>query len=339
MTAGVAGTIRAGEWWHYKLVPILAAFVATLVMLRAPVAPAWAEAAALLFAIAAGAVFVSLLNDITDVEEDARAGKANRMAARPMVFRIVALSAPVAVGILFLFLWRDDPALAGAYLAAWVAFTLYSVPPFRLKVRGAAGVLADACGAHLFPTLVAMLVAFRAAERPVDPLWLAAGGAWALGYGVRGILWHQLSDRPNDRVAGVHTFAERHSPRLAIRIGLWAAWPLEAAGLAVLLWSSGTLLPIWFLGGYLLLVLWRVHSWKMTAVIVAPKPDYLILMHEYYDVFLPLALLIASSARHPQDLVVLAVYLALFPRRPLHTSGDIGKLIRLFYWDIRYPNR
>ena len=339
MTDGVAGTVRAGEWWHYKLVPILAAFVATLVMLREPVAGAWPEAVALLVAIAAGAVFVSLLNDVTDVDEDRRAGKANRMAGRPAAFRVAALSLPVAIGLLFLFLWRDEPALAGAYLAAWISFTLYSVPPFRLKVRGLPGVLADACGAHLFPTLVATLVAFDAAGRPVDPLWIAAGGAWALGYGVRGILWHQLSDRENDRAAGVRTFAQRHSPRLAVWIGLLLACPLEASGLAVLLWRSGTLLPLWLLGAYLLLVLWRVHSWKMTPVIVAPKPDYLILMHEYYDVFFPLSLLIASSLRHPQDLWVLAAYLALFPKRPLHTFGDIGRLIRLFYWDMRYPNR
>jgi 1,4-dihydroxy-2-naphthoate octaprenyltransferase len=308
-------------------------------MLREPLAASWAEAIALLLAIAAGAVFVSLLNDVTDIEEDARAGKPNRIAGRAAPFRVLALSAPVAIGILFLVLWRDEPLLAGAYLAAWIAFTLYSVPPFRLKVRGLAGVLADACGAHLFPTLVAMLAAFRAAERPVDPLWIAAGSAWALGYGVRGILWHQLSDRANDRAAGVRTFAERHSPRLAVNTGLWAAWPLEAAGLAFLVWRSGTLLTLWFLAGYLLLVLWRIRSWKMTAVIVAPRPDYLILMHEYYDVFLPLSLLIASSARHPQDLWVLAAFLALFPRRPLHTLQDMGKLIRLFYWDMRYPNR
>lgn len=339
MTAGVTATVRAGEWWHYKLVPIIAAFVATLVMLRAPVAAAWAEAIALLVAIAAGAVFVSLLNDLTDLDEDARAGKANRMAGRSRAFRTVALCVPVAIGLLFLFLWRAEPLLAGAYLAAWIAFTLYSVPPFRLKVRGLPGVLADACGAHLFPTLVAIIVAFRAVEHPLDPLWIVAGGAWALGYGVRGILWHQLSDRANDRAAGVHTFVERHSPRLAIGIGLWIAWPLEAAGLAVLIWRSGTLLPIWFLAAYLLLVLWRIRRWNMTAVIVAPRPDYLILMHEYYDVFLPLALLSASSVRHPQDLWMVAAYLALFPRRPLQTISDVGKLIRLFYWDVRYPKR
>lgn len=339
MKHGVAATVRAGEWWHYKLVPILTAFIATLVMVREPLAEAWAEALALLVAIAAGAVFVSLLNDVTDIEEDRRAGKANRMAGRGTAFRVAVLAVPVAIGLAFLFLWRDDPALTGAYLAAWIAFTLYSVPPFRLKVRGLGGVLADAFGAHLFPTLVAMLLAFRAAERELDPLWIAAGGAWALGYGVRGILWHQLSDRANDRAAGVRTFAERHAPRVATRIGLWGAWPLEAAGLAILIWRSGTLLPVWLLGAYLLLVLWRVHSWKMTAVIVGPRRDYLILMHEYYDVFFPLALLIASSLGHPQDLWVLGAYLALFPARPLHTIGDIGRLIRLFYWDMRYPNR
>lgn len=328
---GLAGTVRAGEWWHYKLVPIFAAFIATLTMLGQAIAPAWQAAVMLLLAITAGAVFVSLLNDLTDIDEDRRAGKTNRMEGRSTAFRAGGLAIPVAAGLAFLFVWRDDPLLASLYLAAWIAFSLYSLSPFRLKARGLWGVLADACGAHLFPTMVAMVLAFRAAGRPVDPIWIAAGAAWAFGYGLRGILWHQLADRESDRAAGVRTFGERHSPRLLVAIGRWFAFPLEAAGLAILIGGSGALLPLAFLGAYLLLVWLRLRHWSMTAVLVEPKPNYLIWLHEYYDVFFPLSLLIASAVRHPSDLLVLAAYLLLFPQRPRQTIEDARKLLHQIY--------
>jgi len=320
MAADLAGAVRAGEWWDHKLVPILTAFYATAVLVGAPVAALWPQLLALLLAMLAGAAFVSVLNDLADEEEDRAAGKPNRMAGRSRRFRAAALAAPIAAGAAFMLLWRDDPALLAAYLAAWLAFAAYSLPPLRLKVRGLAGLLADASGAHLFPTLVAILLAFRAAAAPVDPLWLAAGACWALGYGLRGILWHQLADRDHDRRAGVPTFAERHPPIVAARVAALVAFPLELAGLGLLLWRIGQALPLLLLLAYLLMTLLRLRLWRMNAVVAAPAPRYFILLHEYYDVFLPVALLAASALAHPIDLAVLAVHLLLFRRRPIEVA-------------------
>lgn len=326
--AGLIAAVRAGEWWDYKLVPLLTAFYATLALLDRPIASLWPAALTLLLALVPGAAFVSLLNDLTDLDEDERAGKRNRMAGRSRAFRIAAILLPVAAGLAFLWLWRDDPWLAGAYLAAWIAFTLYSVPPFRLKARGLAGLLADAAGAHLFPTLVAMLVAFRAAGAPVDPVWLGAGAAWAFGYGLRGILWHQLSDRDNDRAAGVRTFAQRHPPRVAARAGAWIAFPLELIGLGLMIWKLGSPLPLLMLALYLHLARLRVQRWSMQAVLVQPRPKYLIVLHEYYDVFLPLAILLDSAALFPIDWLAVAAHLLAFHRRPRETLEDIRTLWR-----------
>jgi 4-hydroxybenzoate polyprenyltransferase len=328
MSANLVASVRAGEWWDYKLVPLLTAFYATVALLDRPIASLWPAALMLLLALVPGAAFVSLLNDLTDLDEDRAAGKPNRMAGRLPAFRIAAILLPVGAGILFLWLWRDDPLLMAAYLAAWIAFTLYSLPPFRLKARGLWGVLADASGAHLFPTLVAMLAAFRAADRPLDPVWIAAGAAWAFGYGLRGILWHQLSDRDNDRAAGVRTFAQRHPRHVAARLGTWLAFPLEIAGLLLLIWKLGSPLPFLFLALYLHLTWLRVWRWRMVAVLVEPRPKYLILLHEYYDVFLPLALLLDAAADYPIDWLILAAHLLAFHRRPRETLEDVRTLWR-----------
>jgi len=328
MIANLIASVRAGEWWDYKLIPLLTAFYATVVLLERPIASLWPAALTLLLALIPGAAFVSLLNDLTDIDEDRAAGKPNRMAGRPVAFRIAAILLPVSAGILFLFLWRDEPMLMAVYLAAWIAFTLYSLPPFRLKARGLAGVLADASGAHLFPTLVAMLIAFRAAERPVDPVWIAAGAAWAFGYGLRGILWHQLSDRENDRMAGVRTFAQRHPRHVPARLGAWLAFPLELLGLGMLIWKLDSPLPLLFLALYLSLVWFRIRRWRMQAVLVDPKPKYLIFLQEYYNVFLPLAILLVSAAIFPIDALVLAAHLLIFHRRPRETVEDVRTLWR-----------
>jgi 1,4-dihydroxy-2-naphthoate octaprenyltransferase len=320
-------TARAGEWWEYKLVPIFALFYATALRLGVPVAGLWPAALALLGALIPGAVYVCVVNDLTDREEDAAAGKANRMAGRPAAQAAAMIALPAAAGLAFAWWWRDDPPLLLAYLGAWAAFTLYSVPPFRLKVRGFPGVLADASGSHLFPTLVAVLLVYRQAGSPVDVSWIGAVGLWAAAYGLRGILWHQLSDRDSDVAVGVRTFAGRRRPEQVAALVRGLVFPLECLGLVSLLWLIHRPLPALLLPFYLLLVWWRVRWWQMKAVLVRPQPRYFIFLADYYDVFLPLGLLLASARAHPVDLAVLVAHILLFPRRLEMVGGYTWRLL------------
>lgn len=315
--------VRAGEWWEYKLAPILAAFYATALTLQVPVSSLWASALTLLLALVPGAAYVSVINDLTDRDEDLAAGKPNRLAGRSRAYAAVLVGVTAGAGVVFCILWRNDTLLLGVYLAAWLAFSLYSLPPFRFKARGILGVLCDASGAHLFPTLVAVILACRDAHRPVNFTWLAAVGTWAFANGVRGILWHQLTDRDNDRLAGVRTFAQRHPPHVAARIGTFLVFPLELAGLAAMLWQMRSVWAIGLLLVYALFAALRTWRFALNPVIVTPKPRFLIVLHEYYDLFLPVAILIES-----RDWIVLAVHLVLFPNRLRHTFSDAMQLWR-----------
>lgn len=320
--------MRAGEWWDYKLVPIFAAFYATAAVLQIPVSSLWLGALTVLLSMVPGAAYVSVINDVTDRADDAKAGKPNRVAglSRPAVVALVAI--PIAAGLFFAFLWRDDVLLSSLYLAAWAAFSLYSLPPFRLKTRGIFGVLADACGAHLFPTLVTVVVVFRAAERPVRVPWLVMAGVWAFAYGLRGILFHQLADRENDRNAAVRTFAARHPPHVAARLGAFIAFPLELAAAAAMVWQIGSLWPVAFLALYALLGAVRIVRWHWNAVIVTPRPRFFVVLQEYYDFFLPIAILIASALQHPTDVLALAVHLLVFPRRLRYWLIEVRERLR-----------
>jgi hypothetical protein len=311
------GLIRADEWWEYKLVPILSTFYATALVLRVAVSSLWAGALSLLLAVVAAAIYASVINDVTDLAGDLAAGKRNRLAghSRPMVATLVALT--VGAGFLFAWLWRDDAPLLWCYLATWLAFALYSLPPFRFKERGAVGVLCDAAGEQLFPALVAVFLACRGAQRAVSGAWVASVAVWALAVGLRGIVWHQLTDVDNDRAAGVRTFARRH-PRVAPVLGTFIVFPLELVALAAMLWQIGGAWPPAFLVLYVLYAVRSARRWQTAPVIVVPKPRFFIVLHQFYSDLFPVALLITASVRDRRDLVVLAAHLLLFPRRVVH---------------------
>ena len=304
---------RVTEWWDYKLVPILSIFYATALAEGVAVAAMWQSLVALVCAIVPCAVYVSFVNDVTDRADDRRAGKSNRLADKPPWVLALLLGLPLSIGAAFSVAWRDDPPLMTAYLCTWAAFSLYSVAPFRLKDRGILGVFADAAGAHLFPALVAALLALRPAGTAVDPFWIGAVGAWALGCGLRGILWHQLEDIAYDQKAGVRTFVLRHSRRAGMRVAGGVALPLEAVGLALLLWWMHSLLPIAFLLLYAAYATLRHKLWAIPVVIVAPRERYALLGQEYYGILFPLGILLSSATRHPIDALVVAAHLLAFP--------------------------
>jgi hypothetical protein len=309
------GLIRANEWWEYKLVPVLSTFYATALVLHVAVSSLWAGALTLLLSVAAAAAYASVINDVTDRADDARAGKRNRVANRSRLIVAAALAVTAGAGFIFGWLWRHDMRLLSCYLAMWLAFSLYSFPPFRFKKRGVAGVLCDAAGAHLFPALLAVFIACRDAQRAVSGAWIVSVAVWALMFGLRGILWHQLTDVENDRAAAVLTFVRRH-PVAAPAIGTFVVFPLEIGALAAMLRQVGSSWPAAFLALYVLYAI-RVRQ-RTNPVIVVPKPRSFFVLQEFYTDLFPVALLVAASVRDRWDLAVLGAHFLLFPRPLFH---------------------
>jgi hypothetical protein len=240
---------------------------------------------------------------------------------------MLLLAAPLAAALFFGIRWRDDLPLVAAYLGAWAAHSLYSIAPFRLKNRGGLGLIADACGSHVFPALTASLLAGRATGSLLPPVWIDAVVVWSFGYGLRGILWHELYDVEADRKAAVQTFAVRHSPALAARLAL-AALLVELAGLAALLWQSGSFWAVAFLLIYATYAILKSRIWNLAIVIAIAEPRdcYSILGQEYYTLLLPLGLLLSSALRHPADWAVIAAHLIVFARPAVKFAGELAQL-------------
>lgn len=309
---------RVGDWWEYKLVPALLSLYFTALFLGATAWDAIEGIGWLFLALLPGAIFVSVLNDLTDRDDDREAGKPNRLAGLPLVVPMAILTACIAIGIAISWHWRDEPMLLGVYATGWIAYTLYSTPPVRLKKRGFAGLLSDAIGANMVPAAMGALVCAWSLGVPLAPEWLALLAVWSLGFGLRGILWHQIVDLENDQRSRVHTWVARVGEDAAARFARLLVAPLEVlalVGLIALAGSPGNIAALVALTIYGFFLGERIDRFRMRVTLVRNKPRSSLLLHEYYDVMLPLALLVACTVLNTWNLVLLALHMAVFPAR------------------------
>lgn len=201
--------IRIWDWWEFKTPAFLGVAYLAVSPLDVPFEVLWPRLLLVVLALVPVASYVCVINEITDLEVDRLAGKVNAMAGRSWLYQFGWVVVCLAAGVIAAFLLRDSAIALWCYIANWLVFTLYSVPPVRLKIRGAWGVIADACGGQLFPTLWTAALVCHGYEQPLKMWWWSILGLWALVLGLRAILAHQFRDLAADLAAGVGSFAVR----------------------------------------------------------------------------------------------------------------------------------
>ncbi|HXB46069.1 MAG TPA: UbiA family prenyltransferase [Puia sp.] len=327
----ILNAIRSHEWWEYKLPPLLALGYATALPSPIPLYKAAIWLIFLLAAIMVGAIYVSIINDITDIKEDEVSGKTNRMASVPAHLRWVLPAICISIGLVCIYFLSNDKLSTLLYALPWISFSLYSFPPVRLKKRGLLGVIADASGSHIFISLLMVSSVSFFTHIPIDWLWFIAVGIWSAAYGLRGILTHQFWDRENDLKVNLMTYATKVDPR-AFRKQTIVLIAVELIAFAVMIWRIHLLVPIIFLGFYfaLLIARYKIFDYKIVAVIVPKNHPFQILMADYYQLFFPLALLLTATLEQPKAWLVLLVHVLLFPQKMLLIIKDLSM--------IKYPD-
>lgn len=326
---GIFHTVRASEWWQFKLAPMCGVIFASAFLIGVPILSLWRVILLALIGLASCATYVSLINDLTDREDDQASGKPNRLVGKSRTFIAGLLAFSLLVGSAVAIYWRRDTLLMSLYVAPWITFALYSLPPLRLKVRGVFGVLADASGAHFFPSLFAVALVCRSVAAPIDLVWFSSVGVWSLSFGIRGILGHQISDLENDDKIGLPTFARRHKLATVNRMANFVILPTEVGALAIMLWHAGNHLAIAFLGIYAVLEWLKRRLLGMRLDVTAWGGEtHRIVMHEYYELMFPLAFAVASAMRYPLDFLLVPIQLLLFPKRSRATLFDLAILAR-----------
>ncbi len=262
--------VRPRAWWFNK-VPLSVTLV--LLLLDGRRFSVGALVALVLVALTVCAVgnYGYALNELFDVEEDARLGRANAAASagpRRMwgITALSALCAEVFAG-----------GVAGVPGAIVTALGLclplaYSVPPLRIKERKWLGVCADGLAAHVYPAVLALLAVTHWTLRPVTVALAVCVVLWSVAAGLRGILSHQLHTAEQDRGAGlitvVHDFGNPRVEKFIIAVLL----PLEVGAFGGALVACDTGPVLWlFVALYLVYEVFKTASGRFGVAAFRPE--------------------------------------------------------------------
>ncbi|RCJ32535.1 hypothetical protein A6769_27780 [Nostoc punctiforme NIES-2108] len=313
----VFNLLRGNDWWFYKIPPLLAIAYAEILIQDTPPQQSIITLLALLVSIFFVSAYGHVVNDIFDIEVDSQAGKHNRMAPLSRGQRILlSLGLAIAGAVPWLFIGLN---LTSVILLAsiYTLLTIYPAPPLRLKERYLWGAVADAATVHAIPTLLVATVFSSLMATPQSGSYSLAivATAWAFGVGVRGILLHQIWDRENDLKSGVKTLATKFGVA-SLRFWInYIVFPLEAilSGVLVLLISqSAPLLFVPFTVYLLLLFFSTEYDEFDPSPSIKKSVGKNILLHDFYEVWLPFSLLTLLSFRQPLFLILLGLHIILF---------------------------
>ncbi len=313
--------LRFSMWWHHIVPPILATvYLAAALGALAP-GDLLFSLPLFLASVVGIAGFGYFLNDVCDIAADRTAGKANAAAGTTPAMRVAILFVLLAAGLApwaRLPVNRFNLALLGLQIAV---LALYSARPFRLKERGAWGVVADALYGHLLPVAIALFTFFP----ELTTAFGRSGSAWAaallvglvlLCKGLRNILLHQLGDRFNDRRAGLRTFVLAVGPLPALALINRLLLPLEFGALAGLLVLLAPAAPVWV--GFVLFLAFTAlmfSAWKFPYL---PRRQlrfkFLYFLNDFYEEWLPPTVLAIAVGRHVELWPLLPLHFALFPK-------------------------
>lgn len=294
--------VQLARWpdWSTSKLPFLGAAA----ILLAPEDTPAIRVVAAIGMVLSWAAFGYCVNDVADQVSDFQASKVNRASDVSVKGWALFLTVTAGSSIGLSLLWTADLAAPILVLAGLLLASAYSLPPVRLKERGATGLVAGAVSQWVLPVL-----AISAAE---PQGWISLD-AWCLALlglaiGIRWMAVHQLQDALADRRAGVRTYAAGGAQVLPV---LWGAFFAEATFLTatlVLTWprsvpaTAGLL--FWIGQQALLRPAGEPFSQRLQGYDHAP-------LAEYYFLFLPATLAVARAPSAPAFLWVAAIFVAL----------------------------
>jgi glycosyltransferase involved in cell wall biosynthesis/4-hydroxybenzoate polyprenyltransferase len=256
--------LRLGDWWCQKIPPLLAVVYVSVLMVRTDLVTALEIIACFVVMVSCVAAYGFVFNDVFDIEADAAAGKPNAVSAVSPTSRTLICVALVAAAFLPVVTFLPSASIAVCLGMNFLWPTLYSMPWIRLKERGGLGLICDAAGSHITPTILALITVNSLSGASLSLGASAAFIAWVAALGFKGIIYHQAADRENDLKSGLRTFATsrptekltrnfaRYNLLVELPVSVWLvtmcfnACPLGAAALCCYLILEGTKFALGF---------------------------------------------------------------------------------------------
>lgn len=322
--------VRARAWWFNK-VPLSVTLVLLLIDGASLSVSAVLAVVLVVLTVCAVGNYGYALNELYDIEEDARAGRHNAVVelGTRRLRQIVVASAIAAelLGALAAGAWG-----AGLTIIALLLPLAYSVPPLRIKERKWLGLAADALAAHVYPAALALLTVSHLGVSPITLLVSGCVLTWSAAVGVRGILSHQLHTVERDRQAGLTTVVHEFGHLPLERFIAFVLLPIEAAGFVGAAVAYGG--PIlWGLGAFYLAseTFRTVHGGFVVTALRPEGQRYLPFVEEsFYKAWGPIVLALDAARVDLSFLVFIPLYAWLFKPHLLAEGRKIRAIARAF---------
>jgi 4-hydroxybenzoate polyprenyltransferase len=315
--------VRPRAWWFNK-VPLSVTLILALLDGRPFSVGALVVLATVILTVCAVGNYGYALNDLFDVDEDARLGRTNAVSAAgsPRMWAIVGASAVCAET------FAETAAGALGAILTLIALCLpvaYSVPPLRIKERRWLGVSADALAAHVYPAMLALLAVTHWGLRPVTTALAVCVAVWSAAAGLRGILSHQLHTADQDRKAGLRTVVHDLGNQRVEKLILAALLPLEVSAFGGVLLSCNGGVILWlFVALYLVYEIVKTVNGRFVVTAFRPQGQrYLPFVEEsFYKAWGPVVLALDAARADLVYLLLIPAYALLF--RP-HLRAEMNR--------------
>jgi 4-hydroxybenzoate polyprenyltransferase len=305
--------VRPRAWWFNK-VPLSIMLVLLLLDGRRFSIEALAVISVVVLTVCAAGNYGYALNELFDIEEDARLGRINAAAAMPpprmwAIIGASALCAEVCATVV--------AGVSGAFLTLLeLCLPLaYSAPPLRLKERKWLGVAADGLAAHVYPAILALMAVAHWTLHPVTTVLAISVAVWAAAAGLRGILSHQIQTAAQDRSAGLRTVAHDLGGQRLEKCIVAVVLPFELGAFGGALISCNGGMVLWsFVAVYLIYEAFKTGSgrFRVTAFRSGGQPYVPFVEESFYKAWGPLVLALDAARVDPVYLIVIPAYLLLF---------------------------
>ncbi len=318
--------IRSSIWWNTVVPQALGWLYFCLLFYKTSPSLLNKSTFSYLGALISTACFGYLLNDFFDVTHDRKTGKQNFFSGINRYAGIIILATVLCISVL-LWVQIETGLLSDVlFLAQLTSLALYSIPPFRLKEKGIAGILCDAFYGHINPVLITFSVFIPSVSLLPVHIFCAVFLSIALALkGVRNIVLHQIEDRKKDRTSGTQTFVIQTGGLFALYFVnyLLRIEFIAVIGLSVVLC---VLFPPVIISIVLFSIVWyfAFSGWKLAYLPPRQlKFKFLYFLNDYYENWLPIIFLLILVFKHPYLWPLFILHHLLFP-------GFLLQLLRNF---------
>ncbi len=329
--------VRAADWWLFRIATLLGVAYASIAFYELTPARAFPMLLRLLLSMICIAAFAHVVNDMADIEQDQRAGKANAMRNIRPRQRWLLSSGLLLCGFV---VWIESGISIWALgLLAVIAVLqpLYAFPPTRLKERGLFGLVVDSLHTHALPTFFIVAVFAGTARAPVWQPFALTVTIWAFIVGLRGILYHQLLDETNDRQSGITTFVTAHGAAKTRMIAKRFVFPAEFIALFILgaavMPFAPQLVIIFLIYGAFFLIFYQADVWQVSwRDPVALNADGYVPLFAFYRGWPAVGFAVLLTSWDWRFAPVLLLHIAFFYKEIARQAYDFAFFL---YWLIK----